>query len=78
MESSAIFTVAHLRQLHAAMICGVSGNLVTTDYDYDQGEKGNQLLVPACENAIIIALDAVVLYDAKVYGAKSTTNKFNA
>lgn len=60
MESSAIFTVAHLRKLKAAMICGVSGNLVAADYDYDQGEHGNERLVNAWENAISIALEAIV------------------
>ena len=64
MESSAIFTVAHLRGLSAAMVCGVSGNLVAADYDYAQGEKGNERLVQAWENAIIIALEAIVRYDA--------------
>lgn len=77
MESSAIFTVAHLRQLHAAMVCGVSGNLVAADYDYDQGEKDNERLVQAWENAIHIALEAVVLYDTEVYGTKSTMNNFD-
>ena len=62
MESSAIFAVAHLRKLKAAMVCGVSGNLVAADYDYDQGEHGNQRLVNAWENAISIALEAIVLY----------------
>ena len=60
MESSAIFTVAHLRKLKAAMVCGVSGNLVQADYDYDQGEHGNERLVNAWENAIQIALEAIV------------------
>ena len=60
MESSAIFTVAHLRKLKAAMVCGVSGNLVAADYDYDQGEHGNTRLVNAWENAIQIALEAIV------------------
>lgn len=60
MESSAIFTVAQLRGCHAAMVCGVSGNLAAADYDYDKGEKGNEKLVTAWETAIQIALDAVV------------------
>ena len=62
MESSAIFTVAHLRNLKAAMVCGVSGNLVAADYDYDQGEHGNERLVDAWENAISIALEAIVKF----------------
>ncbi|MBN1266233.1 MAG: nucleoside phosphorylase [Anaerolineales bacterium] len=60
MESSAIFTVARLRNCRAAMVCGVSGNLVAADYDYDKGEKGNSKLVNAWETAIQIALEAVV------------------
>ena len=65
MESSAIFTVAQLRGVHAAMVCGVSGNLVMADFDYDRGEHGNQRLVGAWENAIMIALEAIVMYDAE-------------
>ena len=64
MESSAIFTVAQLRGAHAAMVCGVSGNLVVADFDYDRGEHGNQRLVDAWENAIMIALEAIAGYDA--------------
>ena len=64
MESAAIFTVAHLRGLSAAMVCGVSGNLVAADYDYNQGEKGNARLVQAWESAIQIALAAIMRYDA--------------
>ncbi len=71
MESSAIFVVAQLRQLHAAMVCGVSGNLVSSDYDYDQGEKNNDRLVQAWENAIQIALRAIFIYETSGYGASS-------
>ncbi|MEE3228913.1 MAG: nucleoside phosphorylase, partial [Chloroflexota bacterium] len=69
MESSAIFVVAQLRQLHAAMVCGVSGNLVASDYDYDQGEKNNDRLVQAWENAIQIALKAICIYDRNGYAS---------
>ncbi|MDE0170198.1 MAG: nucleoside phosphorylase [bacterium] len=65
MESSAIFTVAQLRGVHAAMVCGVSGSLVVADFDYDRGEHGNQRLVAAWENAIAIALEAVLRYDTE-------------
>lgn len=64
MESSAIFTVAQLRGVHAAMVCGVSGNLVAPDLDYDRGEHGNPRLVRAWEDAIMIALEAIIRYDA--------------
>ena len=65
MESSAIFTVAQIRGAHAAMVCGVSGNLTVADFDYDRGEHANQRLVGAWENAIMIALEAIVRYDAE-------------
>ena len=74
MESSAIFVVAQLRQLHAAMVCGVSGNLVASDYDYGQGEKNNDRLVQAWENAIQIALKAICIYDRNGYASGSTVD----
>ena len=72
MESSAVFTVAQLRGAHAAMVCGVSGNLVVADYDYEQGEQGNERLVQAWESAITIALEAIVRYDAEHFGSAAT------
>jgi uridine phosphorylase len=60
MESSAIFTIAHLRGLRAAMVCGVSGNLVTGDVEY-QGE--NPRLVKAWEDAIAIALEGIYRFE---------------
>lgn len=60
MEASAIFTVAHLRGLKAAMICGVSGNLVTADVVY---EEENKPLQQSWDNAIAIALDAIDRYE---------------
>lgn len=62
MESAAIFTVAHLRGLKAAMIAGVSANLVTSDVVYE-GEKANQRLVEAWDNEIEIALEAIYRYE---------------
>ena len=62
MESAAIFTVAHLRGLKAAMITGVSANLVTSDVVYE-GEQANQRLVNAWENEIEIALEAIYRYE---------------
>ena len=56
MESSAIFTIAHLRGLKAGMVCGVSGNLVTGDVEY---QRENTRLIKAWEDAIAIALDAI-------------------
>jgi uridine phosphorylase len=60
MESSAIFTIAHMRDLKAAMVCGVSGNLVTSDVEYE-GE--NTRLVQAWEDAIAIALEGIYRYE---------------
>lgn len=56
MESAAIFTIAHLRGLRAGMVCGVSGNLVTGDVEY---EGDNPRLVKAWEDAIAIALEGI-------------------
>lgn len=60
MESGAIFTIAHLRGLKAAMVCGVSGNLVTSEVEY---EEENTRLVQAWEDAIVIALEAIYDYE---------------
>jgi len=61
MESAAIFTIAHLRGLRAAMVCGVSSNLVTGDVEY-QGE--NPRLVKAWEDAIAIALEGIYRFES--------------
>jgi uridine phosphorylase len=60
MEASAIFTIAHLRGLKAAMVCGVSGNLVTADIEY---EDENKPLIKSWEDAIAISLDAIYRYE---------------
>lgn len=60
MESAAIFTIAHKRGLKAAMVCGVSGNLVSADVEY---EKENIKLIQAWEDAIVIALEAIARYE---------------
>lgn len=60
MESAAVFTIAHLRGLKAAMVCGVSGNLITADVEYE-GE--NTRLVKAWEDAIAIALEGIYRYE---------------
>ncbi|MDA8202471.1 MAG: nucleoside phosphorylase [Chloroflexi bacterium] len=56
MESAAMYVVARLRGLRAAMICAVSGNLVTGDVVY-QGE--NDRLHVGWHRSIEIALEAV-------------------
>ncbi len=62
MESAAIFTIAHLRSLHAAMVCAVSYNYLTPDdIDYE-GE--NPALVAGWDNAIDVALEGIRRYEA--------------
>lgn len=60
MESAAMFSVAHMRGLKAAMICGVPGNLVTADVQY---ESENTRLTKAWEEAISIALEGIYRYE---------------
>jgi len=60
MEASAIFTIAHLRGLKAAMVCGVSGNLVTADVEY---EEENKPLIKSWDDAIAISLNAIYHYE---------------
>ena len=62
MESSAINTIAHMRGLKSAMVCAVSGNLITGEVIYD---KVNQGLVQGWEDAIQVTLDAIVIYEQK-------------
>ncbi len=62
MESSAIFTIAHLRGLCGAMVCAVSYNYLQPDkVDF---ESRNQALVAGWSNAIDVALDAIARYEA--------------
>jgi uridine phosphorylase len=66
MESSAIFTIAHLRGLKAATVCAVSGNLVTDDVVY---EGVNQGLVRGWEDAIDVALEGIYRYHISAQNA---------
>ena len=59
MEASALFTIAHLRGIKAACICGVSGNLKTGEVIY---EKANTKLADAWEKEIEIVLEAIYQY----------------
>lgn len=56
MESAALFVVAKLRGLRAAMICAVSGNLVTGDVVYGHH---NERLAVGWRHSITAALEAV-------------------
>jgi uridine phosphorylase len=60
MESAAVFVVAHMRGVKAAMIAGVSANLFTGEHSY---AKENTGLVAAWENEIEIALESIVRYE---------------
>lgn len=62
MESSAIFTIAHLRKLKAAMVCAVSYNYTAPDeIDY---EGVNHALRKGWDNAIDVALEGIRRYEA--------------
>lgn len=56
MESSAIYTIAHLRGVRAATICGTSGNLTNAQVIYT---KKNEALYRAWEIEIQIALETI-------------------
>lgn len=62
MESSAIYTVAHLRKKRAAMVSAVSGNLLTNDVIYD---RENKRLIKGWENEIRVVLEAIVKFDKR-------------
>lgn len=64
MESAAIFVVAHLRGLHAAMITAVSANLYTSEVVYE-GELANARLIAGWDNEIEIALETISRLDAQ-------------
>jgi len=63
MESSAIYTVAHIRKKRAAMISAVSGNLITNQVIYD---KENIELIKGWENEIRVVLEAIAKFDKKI------------
>lgn len=62
MEASALFTIAHLRKLRAACICGVSGNLITGEVVY---ETTNDKLVEAWDKEIRVVLETFYRLDEK-------------
>lgn len=64
MESSAIYTIATLRGLKAGMVCAVSANVLTKEVVYDKVNTG---LVQGWEDAIQIALEAIVNYEKNRY-----------
>ena len=60
MEASALFTIAHVRGIKAACICGVSGNLKTGEVIY---ETENIKLISAWEKEIEVVLEAIYQYE---------------
>ncbi len=62
MEASALFTIAHLRSVKAACICGASGNLKTGDVIY-QGE--NTRLIEAWDKEIQIVLETIYMTEER-------------
>jgi uridine phosphorylase len=56
MESSALYTVAHLRGVRAATINGTSGNLTNAEVIYT---KKNERLYDAWEKEIQIVLETI-------------------
>ena len=70
MESSALFTIAHMRGLKATMVCAVSGNLNTGDVIYEGVNTG---LAKGWEDAIQVALEGIVHYENQKYEALSTS-----
>ncbi len=42
-------------------------------FDYETGEHGNERLVQAWEDAIVIALEAIVDYEATHFGSAAPT-----
>lgn len=60
MEASAIYTVAHLRDVRAACICGCSGNLTNAEVIYT---SKNEKLAEAWEREIRIVLEAIYEFE---------------
>lgn len=60
MESSALYTVCHRRKKRAAMVCAVSGNLVTADVIY---ETANEALARGWNDEIMLVLEAIFRFE---------------
>ncbi|NLC88842.1 MAG: nucleoside phosphorylase [Clostridiaceae bacterium] len=56
MEASAIYTIAHLRGVRAACICGCSGNLTNAEVIYT---KKNEKLAEAWDKEIQVVLETI-------------------
>ncbi len=62
MESSALYTVCHRRKVRAAMICAVSGNIVTGNVIY---EKENTGLTIGWDDEIRVVLEAIYRFETE-------------
>lgn len=60
METSAIFTISHLRGVRAAAICGTSGNLSRAEVIYT---KKNEKLHEAWEKEIQVVLETIYRFE---------------
>jgi len=60
MEASALYTIAHLRNVRAACICGTSGNLKTGEVIYT---KENTKLADAWEKEIHVVLETIYQFE---------------
>ncbi len=63
MECSGLFTVAHMRGVRAAGICGTSGNLTNADVIYT---RKNERLAQAWEEEIQVALETIYRFEKGV------------
>lgn len=63
MESSALYTVCHRRKKRAAMICAVSGNLITGEVIY---ETVNEALVKGWDEEIKVVLEAIYRFESSM------------
>jgi uridine phosphorylase len=72
MEASALFTIANMRGLKAAMVCAVSGNLLTNEVIYDRPNTG---LIQGWEEAIDIALEGIYRYETQ--GFEKTGHQYS-
>lgn len=64
MESSAIFTVCHVRKLHGASICTVASNHIEGTTSITQDEKFKQKVTKGIDDMIKVTLEAIYHYNS--------------
>ena len=62
MESSALYTVCHRRKCRGAMICAVSGNLITGEVIYETANEG---LAKGWDEEIKVVLEAIYRFETE-------------